>query len=399
MKQTGSQVHRAIEAIRRGEMVIVVDDADRENEGDFVLAAESITAEQVNFLVTHGRGLVCVPLTRGRAADLQLELMVNQNTARLSTQFTISVDALHGTSTGISAADRAITIRTLSDPATRPEILGRPGHIFPLLAHEQGLLGRPGHTEAAVDLCRLAGRQPVGVVCEIMAEDGSMAHGERLREIASTHNMPLVTIRELIAHLRAGQGLVHRTASVRFPTKWGNFTLHVYHSDQDGKDHLAITKGDLLSVDAPLVRVHSSCLTGDLFGSCRCDCGDQLHAALTLIETTGVGAVIYMLQEGRGIGLANKILAYKLQDEGRDTVEANQDLGFEADLRSYEISAAILRDLGLSQVRLLTNNPAKVNGLTESGITVVERVPLQAEVTPYNAHYLDVKREKLGHKL
>lgn len=392
-------IAEAIEEIRLGRPVVVVDDEDRENEGDLIVAAEKATAETVNFLVTHGRGLVCVSTTRDRLERLKLYQMVEQNTARLGTRFTVSVDALEGTTTGISAHDRARTIRVLVNPESRAEELGRPGHIFPIEALPGGVLARAGHTEASVDLARMAGLAPMGVLCEIMDDDGTMRRGERLFEFTRRHKLKLVTIRDLIAHRHRTERLVTRMATVDFPTKAGDFQLHLYKSEIDDHHHLALTKGQVAGKANVLVRVHSSCLTGDVFGSCRCDCGEQLQVALKRINDEGLGVVLYMRQEGRGIGLANKILAYKLQDEGRDTVEANQDLGFQADLRDYGVGAQILEDLGLSSIRLLTNNPKKLVGLQAFGLEIVERMPLQIAPTAHNSRYLETKRDKLGHLL
>ncbi len=392
-------IPEAVEDIRNGKFVIVVDDEDRENEGDLIMAAELATPESVNFMAVHGRGLICVPITDDRIERLKLHPMVQTNTAKLGTRFTVSVDALKGTTTGISAYDRAITIRSLADDRSVPEDFGRPGHVFPIKALRGGVLSRAGHTEATVDLARLAGMRPVGVLCEILDEDGTMMRVPRLAEMAHKFNLKLITVRDLIAYRHKTEKLVKCITSVEFPTEYGDFRLHLYQSEIDEHHHLALTCGDVAGKSDVLVRVHSSCLTGDVFGSVRCDCGPQLQTAMRMISTEGLGVLLYMRQEGRGIGLANKILAYKLQEAGRDTVEANEELGFEADLRDYGIGAQILVDLGLSSIRLLTNNPRKVIGLTGYGLQITERLPLQVEPTKYNHRYLETKRDKLGHLL
>ncbi len=392
-------IREAIEDIRRGKFIIVVDDEDRENEGDLVMAAEKITPEAVNFFATHARGLICVPMTVDRIEALQLRPMVKNNTAKLGTRFTVSVDALHGTTTGISAYDRALTIKKLVDNDTSPDELGRPGHIFPLQALPGGVLSRAGHTEATVDLARLAGFRPVGVLCEIMDTDGSMARVPRLFEMAREYGLKMITVRDLIAYRRETEKLVERITTVDFPTKYGDFILHLYRSEIDDHHHLALVKGKVAGKANVLVRVHSQCLTGDVFGSCRCDCGPQLHTAMQRVDREGVGVILYMRQEGRGIGLTNKLIAYELQDHGRDTVQANEDLGFAPDLRDYGIGAQILVDLGLSSIRLLTNNPKKVIGLKGYGLEIVDRVSLEMEPTQYNHRYLETKRDKLGHLL
>ncbi len=392
-----SNINEAIEWIRNGRMIIVVDDEDRENEGDLVMAAEFVTPEKVNFLTKYGRGLICVPMPSERMESLKLNPMVQVNTALHGTRFTVSVDATKNTTTGISAHDRAATIRALADKETAPEDLGRPGHIFPLEALPGGVLSRAGHTEATSDLCRLAGLRPYGVLCEILDDDGSMMRLPQLMKMAEEHNLKIVTVEDLISYRRMNEKLVERVTTVNFPTKHGTFKLHLYKSSIDEHHHLAIEKGEVNGKKDVMVRVHSSCLTGDVFGSCRCDCGEQLAKALDLIEDEGLGVVLYMRQEGRGIGLANKILAYKLQDQGRDTVEANADLGFPADLRDYGIGAQILADLGLSTIKLITNNPKKIVGIQGYNLTVTDRIPLEIKPNKYNARYLETKRDKLGH--
>jgi 3,4-dihydroxy 2-butanone 4-phosphate synthase/GTP cyclohydrolase II len=394
------RIEDAVLDIREGRMVLVVDDADRENEGDFIMAAEKVTAEAVNFMATHGRGIICLPVTAERLDELQIPLMVQRHEGSHETAFTVSVDARVGTTTGTSAHDRALTIKAVCDPATRPEHIGMPGHVFPLRAHEGGVLRRAGHTEAAVDLARLAGLFPAGVICEVMHPDGTMARLPELRRVAAEHGMRLISIADLIEHRRKREKLVRQVADTAMPTAYGRFRAHAYESLVDGRVHVAMVLGDIGDGDRVLTRVHSECLTGDVFGSMRCDCGTQLADALRKVGAEGRGVVLYIRgHEGRAIGLAHKLRAYELQEAGHDTVEANEALGFPADPRDYGIGAQILYDLGVRSMRLLTNNPSKRAGLEGYGLSIVERLPLQTEPTEENLRYLQTKREKLGHLL
>ena len=393
-------IPEAIGAIKRGDMVIVVDDEDRENEGDFIAAAELITPEKVNFMATYGRGLICAPLTESRCEELELNFMVDKNTSSHQTPFTVSVDLIgHGCTTGISAADRAKTIQALASDDTVPEDLGRPGHIFPLKAKNRGVLRRSGHTEAAVDLVRLAGLKPAGVLVEVMNEDGTMARLPQLMEVARNFNLKIVSIKDLIAFRLQSESLIEQGEEVRMPTKYGDFRIIPFRQKSNGAEHVALIKGSWIQDEEILVRMHSSCMTGDIFGSLRCECGDQLHKAMELIEQAGKGVVVYMLQEGRGIGLMNKIAAYKLQDEGLDTIDANLHLGFQADERDYGVGAQILRNLGVTRMKLMTNNPVKRVGLEGYGLKVTEVVPLEVPPNKFNQRYLKTKRDRMGHFL
>lgn len=392
------RIEEALEDLKQGKVVIVCDDENRENEGDFIALAEYITPETINFMITHGRGLVCVPITEQYAERLQLEPMVSHNTDSHHTAFTVSIDHV-STTTGISAHERATTIQELLNPASKGADFNRPGHIFPLIAKEGGVLRRAGHTEAAVDLAKLCGAEPAGVICEIINEDGTMARVDDLLECAKQFDIKMITIEDLITYRRHHETLVTREVEITLPTDFGTFHAIGYSNSLDTKEHIALVKGDISTGEPVLVRVHSECLTGDVFGSCRCDCGPQLHAALSQIESAGKGVLLYMRQEGRGIGLLNKLRAYKLQEEGFDTVEANEKLGFPADLRDYGIGAQILKDLGLQSLRLLTNNPRKIAGLQGYDLEVVERVPLQMPTKEENKTYLQTKVNKLGHLL
>jgi 3,4-dihydroxy 2-butanone 4-phosphate synthase/GTP cyclohydrolase II len=394
------KIEEAIEDIRQGKVVIVVDDEDRENEGDFICAAESITPEIVNFMARYGRGLICAPLIEDRCDELNLPLMVGHNTATHETPFTVSVDLLgHGCTTGISASDRAKTIKALVDPNTKPEELGRPGHIFPLRARKGGVLRRVGHTEAAIDLARLAGFQPAGVLVEIMSEDGTMALMPELREIADKFKLKLISIKDLIEYRLKHETLIKREIGVDMPTEFGDFDLIAFTQINTGEIHLALIKGEWKTDEAVMVRVHSSCMTGDIFGSCRCDCGPQLHKSMEMVQKEGKGVILYMNQEGRGIGLLNKLKTYKLQEQGLDTVEANLQLGFRMDERDYGVGAQILRDLGISKIRLITNNPKKRAGLIGYGLEIVENISLEIPSNPHNESYLLTKRDKMGHQI
>ncbi len=396
---TLDKIEEAIEAIRDGEMVVVVDDESRENEGDLIMAAEHATPDKINFMVKKARGLVCVPMEKERLDDLNLYSMVDNNTAPLGTDFTVSVDAKEGVSTGISAYDRAKTISVMIEEDTEPDDLAKPGHIFPLRAEEGGVLRRAGHTEAGVDLARLAGLSPAAVLCEVMDEDGTMARLPELKEFAEEHDLVLVSIEDLIEYRKRNENLVERIGEANLPTEYGEFQIVSYKDEINGDEHVALLKGSPEDSEDVLVRVHSECLTGDVFGSLRCDCGEQLHKALRMIEEEGEGVLLYMRQEGRGIGLGNKVCAYQLQDQGMDTVEANRHLGFEDDLREYGIGAQILSDLGLSDIRLLTNNPRKVVGLEGYGLHLKETVPIEVEPNEHNRSYLKTKKKKMGHKL
>jgi 3,4-dihydroxy 2-butanone 4-phosphate synthase / GTP cyclohydrolase II len=395
-----NSIEEGIEEIKSGRIVIVVDDADRENEGDLVMAAELCKPKDVNFITREGRGILCLPIPEEKAKALNLDLMVQNNTALHGTPFSISIDYRHGTTTGISAHDRAITINRAADEKVNPEDFARPGHIFPLIAKKGGVLKRAGHTEAVVDLVKLAGLNPIGVLCEILDEDGMMARVPKLMEFAKKNNLKIITIADLIEYRMAREHFVKKKVTVDLPTRYGSFKLHLYENTLDPLDNpMALVKGDITGEEPVLVRVHSECLTGDIFGSKRCDCGEQLIAAMSMVEKAGRGVVLYMRQEGRGIGLVNKLLAYHLQEQGKDTVEANEALGFKADLRDYGTGAQILKDLGLKKIKLLTNNPKKVIGLKGYDLEIVERIPLEIPSNPINEKYLRTKRDRLGHLL
>ncbi len=394
-----STVEQAAKDIKAGKFVIIVDDEDRENEGDLAMAAQFVTAESINFMARYARGLICVPMTGQRLDDLHLPLMVQENTATFGTAFTISVDAKKGATTGISAQDRAATVKALIDPAAHSDDLARPGHMFPLRAKEGGVLVRAGQTEAIVDLARFAGLYPAGVICEVMNEDGTMARLPQLEALAQEHGIAIVSVAQIITYRRRHETLVQRVAEAKLPSRYGDFTIYAYKSKVDTDEHVALVMGDVCHGEPPLVRVHSECLTGDVLGSLRCDCGAQIDLALKLIAKEGKGVFLYMRQEGRGIGLHNKLRAYALQDQGLDTVEANRALGLAPDLRDYGIGAQILSDLGLQEIKLMTNNPRKVVGLEGYGLKVVARLPLVTPATPHNASYLKVKKQKMGHIL
>jgi 3,4-dihydroxy 2-butanone 4-phosphate synthase / GTP cyclohydrolase II len=392
-------IEEAIKDIREGKILIVVDDEDRENEGDFIMAAEKVTPDAVNFMAKYGRGMICLPTTQKRLEELDLSMMVDQNTAKMGTPFTITVDAVHGTTTGISAFDRGHTIKVFIDPSTKPSDLARPGHIFPLAARSGGVLSRSGHTEAVVDLARLAGLYPSGVLCEIMSEDGTMARLPELQELAAKFDLKIATIADLIKYRRRTEKLVRRVAETHLPTQFGDFKLVAYETDIDDKPYVALTMGDASDGQPVLVRIHSSCVTGDALHSLRCDCGDQLERAMSAIADEGRGVLLYIFQEGRGIGLLNKLRAYELQDQGYDTVEANERLGYPADLRDYGLGAQVLIDLGVKKIRYMTNSPSKLAGLEGYDLEIVERVPLVIEPNSASLRYLQTKRDRMGHLL
>jgi 3,4-dihydroxy 2-butanone 4-phosphate synthase/GTP cyclohydrolase II len=395
-----NSIEEALEDIKQGKVIIVIDDEDRENEGDFVTAARNATPEVINFMATHGRGLICAPLTEERAQDLKLDMMVPSNTSLHETPFTVSVDLLgFGCTTGISASDRSKTVKALIDPSIKASDFGRPGHIFPLKSKPGGVLRRTGHTEATVDLSVLAGFEPCGVLVEILNEDGTMARLPQLVKIAEKFDLKIITIKDLIAYRLEKESIVSRQVEVDMPTEWGHFKLIDYHVETNGQEHLALVKGEWKKDEPVLVRMHSSCVTGDIFGSCRCDCGEQLHQSMRMIEQAGKGVIVYLNQEGRGIGLLNKLKAYKLQENGLDTVEANIELGFKVDERDYGVGAQILRNLGISKIKLMTNNPKKRAGLIGYGLEIVENVSIGVPANPHNAKYLQTKKDKMGHSI
>ena len=394
-----ASIEEALEDFRQGKFVIVVDDEDRENEGDFITAAEMITPEKVNFMLQNGRGVLCTPITMARAKELELERQVQENTSILGTPFTVTVDLLEGCTTGVSTHDRAETIRALADPNRKAADFGKPGHINPLYAQDKGVLRRAGHTEAAIDLARLSGLQPAAALIEILNEDGTMARMPQLKEVAEKHGMKIIAIKDLIAYRLQKESLVEKGVEADMPTKYGHFRIIPFKQKSNGLEHVALIKGEWSPEDPVLVRMHSSCMTGDIFGSQRCDCGEQLHQAMKLIESEGCGGVVYLSQEGRGIGLMNKIAAYKLQEQGDDTVDANIHLGFQPDERDYGVGAQILRDLGIGKIKLITNNPVKRVGLEAYGLQIVENVPMIVEPNEFNRKYLETKRERMGHKL
>ncbi len=399
MEKILNNIEDAILDIKEGKFVIVVDDEDRENEGDFVCAAEKMTPEMINFMITHGRGLVCAPITEERCEELELEMQVEKNTSIHSTPFTVSIDKLEGCSTGVSAADRAATFRALADSTSKPETFGRPGHVFPLRARSKGVLRRAGHTEAAVDLARLAGLYPAGALIEIMNEDGTMSRLPELIEIAEKFDLKIISIKDLIAYRLENESLVEKGDKVNMPTAHGHFKLIPFRQVSNGKEHVALIKGEWEKDEPVLVRVHSSCMTGDIFGSMRCECGEQLEKAMEMIEKEGKGVIVYMNQEGRGIGLMNKIKAYKLQEEGMDTVDANLHLGFDADERDYGVGAQILREVGVTKIRLLSNNPVKRIGLEAYGLSIIENVPIEVTPNKFNSFYMETKKNRMGHDL
>jgi 3,4-dihydroxy 2-butanone 4-phosphate synthase / GTP cyclohydrolase II len=400
MRSVLNTIEEALADLKAGKVIIVVDDEGRENEGDFLTAARNVSPEVINFMATHGRGLICAAITEARCEELGLEMMVSNNTAEHSTAFTVSVDLLgYGCTTGISASDRSKTVQALINPSIKPEEFGKPGHIFPLKAKNGGVLRRAGHTEATIDLARLAGFEPAGALVEIMNEDGTMARLPQLLEIAKKHNLKIISIEDLIAYRLKNESIITKDVQVKMPTTWGNFDLVAYRQTTNDQEHLALIKGTWKKDEPILVRVHSSCLTGDIFGSCRCDCGPQLHKSMEMIEKEGKGVIVYMNQEGRGIGLLNKLKAYKLQEEGRDTVEANEELGFKSDERDYGVGAQILRDLGITKIKLMSNNPKKRAGLIGYGLEIVDNVAIEIESNEHNKFYLQTKRDKLGHSI